>query len=159
MAKLKNSPLLLLLELVVPRLFSFLYKSPDAEACDDDEPFCNEVPAVLPLPLAPSVSPFEDELNDPDEFDLEINVLVDELLDLLPDDTEADDEDEAAGVSVIDVEGALALTLVKLCCDDDKVDDDDDCGFFEAGPLLTPGFRPVCVFGELEPLLEPDADE
>lgn len=114
---------------------------------------------MLPLPLAPSVSPFEDELNDPDEFDLEINVLVDELLDLLPDDTEADDEDEAAGVSVIDVEGALALTLVKLCCDDDKVDDDDDCGFFEAGPLLTPGFRPVCVFGELEPLLEPDADE
>lgn len=31
--------------------------------------------------------------------------------------------------------------------------------FFEAGPLLTPGFRPVCVFGELEPLVLPVPDD
>lgn len=33
-------------------------------------------------------------------------------------------------------------------------DDDDEEGFLLAGPELTPGLRPVCVLGELEPELK-----
>lgn len=40
-----------------------------------------------------------------------------------------------------------------------SVNDEALCDFFEAGPLLTPGFRPVWVFGELEPLLLLPHDE
>lgn len=38
--------------------------------------------------------------------------------------------------------------------------DEELCDFLEAGPLLTPGLRPVWVLGELDPLLLPlDEDE
>lgn len=44
--------------------------------------------------------------------------------------------------------------------DSDCNDCNDACGFFEAGPLFTPGFRPVWVFGEFDPLpLELELDE
>lgn len=45
---------------------------------------------------------------------------------------------------------------------DSDCDDCKACGFFDAGPLLTPGLRPVpvWVFGEFEPLpLELELDE
>lgn len=44
-----------------------------------------------------------------------------------------------------------------LCVKDRE--DDEFCDFFEAGPLLTPGFKPVWVFGELEPLLLLEDDD
>lgn len=57
----------------------------------------------------------------------------------------------------------------ELLPDADKEDDDDDLfvgnggaagngrideDFFDAGPLFTPGFKPVCFFGELLPISE-----
>lgn len=50
----------------------------------------------------------------------------------------------------------LLESFVDSNCDDCS----DACGFFDAGPLLTPGFKPVCVLGEFEPLpLELELDE
>lgn len=48
-------------------------------------------------------------------------------------------------------------SFVASDCDDWS---DDVCGFFDAGPLFTPGFSPVWVFGEFDPLpLELELDE
>lgn len=41
--------------------------------------------------------------------------------------------------------------------DESNDDCNDVCGFFDAGPLFTPGFKPVWVFGEFEPL-EPEPE-
>lgn len=57
----------------------------------------------------------------------------------------------------------LALLALLLMFPDDGFDVDDVvllCGFLDAGPLFTPGFNPVCVFGEFDPLPpEFDPDE
>lgn len=110
--------------------------------------FCIALP-----PLVLFEDDFADELSDPDELDLEINVFVDdEPPDLLLEEDVSDMVvDERALVFANDaVVSPIFVSSGSL---------PGACGFFDAGPLLTPGFNPVCVFGEFEPLLEPDVDE
>lgn len=115
-------------------LLSFLCESLDEAVCDDEKFFCNDV-----LPPTLLLDAF-DELSDPDELDLDINVLLDDELPDFPLDDDVNDI----------VVPERALLKFRFCA---------TCGFFDAGPLLTPGFNPVWVFGEFEPLLEPDDDE
>ena len=97
----------------------------------------------------------EPSLGDPLDFDIDFDVLLepeDELLfSKFEDEDEEDDAATAEGVLddglelVLIPELDVELPLLPLPLDGilGRPGDDDDWGFFDAGPLLTPGLRPV----------------